>query len=185
MMSLSILKSTLRIAVPSRGHEIGPESSSCWYESRSTVENSRSPGVGSAIAFSCPCSRNIPLQRGQVWTFAWPTGFNSRGCGITRTVHGTSRSTAAKYDAKSKTPEARCLGRFRTPLVFHLPAVAADVIDAGDVENSATNPLSAQFHVFAGAKTAERAAVDVSGDDAAGCIVAQPDRSGAVVDAVD
>src|SRR5436305_913894 len=66
-----------------------------------------------------------------------------------------------------------------------LVATSADVVDAGDVEDSAANPLSAQFHVFAAEQAAKRAAVDVGGDETAGCVVAQPDGSGAVVDAVD
>src|SRR3954463_14533903 len=146
MMLLSILKSTLRIAVRSRGHEIGPESSSCWYESRSTVENSRSPGVGSAIAFSCPCSRNIPLQRGQVWTFAWPTGFNSRVAASRGQFTAPPDQLPRSMTQKTKRPRRDASGVV-VKRWFRLPAVAADVVDAGDVEDSAANPLAGQFHV--------------------------------------
>src|SRR6476646_9003784 len=78
MIELSTLKSTLTIAELSRGQLIGPWSSGCCAESRSTVENSRSPGVGPATWFSCPCSRNMPPQREQAWTDVWLISLVSR-----------------------------------------------------------------------------------------------------------
>src|SRR6059058_5506717 len=82
---------------------------------------------------------------------------------------------------QNKTPEARCLGRV-VQRGDRLVATSADVVDPGDVEDSAANPLTGQLDVFAAPQAAERTAVDVGGDEAAGCVVAQPDGSGAVVD---
>src|SRR3954447_25002453 len=91
----------------------------------------------------------------------------------------------ARSMTQNKTPEARCLGRCCTAC-DRLVAAAADVVDAGDVEDSAANPLSAQLDVFAAAKAADgRAAVDIGGDETSRGVIAQPDGSGAVVDAVD
>src|SRR5918912_378073 len=73
MISVSMLKSTLAIVAPSRGQLIVPYLSACWKSSPSTVENSRSPGVGSS-AFNCPCSKNMPRHCGH----AAPNAFVSR-----------------------------------------------------------------------------------------------------------
>src|SRR5437764_4672233 len=78
MIVLSTLKSTLTIGKLSRAQLYEPWSSGCWAESRSTVENSRSPGVEPATLFSCPCSRNMPPQRGQAWTDVWLISLVSR-----------------------------------------------------------------------------------------------------------
>src|SRR3954470_21202124 len=49
-------------------------------------------------------------------------GFQLEGCGITRTVHGTSRSAAAKYDAKQN---AR--GAMPRALLYSVALISSDV----------------------------------------------------------
>src|SRR5437868_14807046 len=77
MMSVSTLKSTFAIVVPSRGQRMGPYASACWNVSPPTVENSRSPDVGSS-AFSRPCSKNIPRHVGHASTEVSPNDFVAR-----------------------------------------------------------------------------------------------------------
>jgi len=59
-------------------------SSSGFIRSFAHSRPSSQPGVGTASLFSCPCSRNIPPQRGQVGTEVSPTGFISRTTSASR-----------------------------------------------------------------------------------------------------